>query len=140
MLGVITVTVLVVRGEMNRKDDEPLYARMLDDPALALVPPDAQVLERSSIPPCEGDSATGPTVVLALSTARPVDEVLEFHREGLEELGWTGVRVDGSELTGHRQDNGHDLEARAYSDSFEDVDSWFVLSADPRQNCLLPIV
>jgi hypothetical protein len=139
-MAVMVVLVVAVRGELNRRQDDRLYDRMVTDPTLDSIPPRSEMVERTGAGPCEGDSATGPAVVTALSSELPTEDVLGFYRERLDELGWTDVSEQTDSLVGTRTDGGYRLEFSVSADSFEGIDYWVVLRADPRQNCLLPIL
>jgi len=139
-LVVFAIGVVVVQGLLDRRSDQRVYERMQSDPTVALVPPDSEVLEQSSTGPCDGDSLTGPSVVTALSSEAPPDELIDFYQSELDRLGWTEVSIEGDELVAVRDDAGYELELRAYADSFEDIDFWVTLSTVPRQDCILPIL
>lgn len=141
VVGLVGVAAaFMIPGLLDMRADDQAYERMLDDPVTSLVPPSSEALSRTTAGPCGGESDTGPTVITALSSELATDDFLEFYRSELEQLGWSDVSIRGDQVTGHRNDNGYDLEFQVYADSFEDVDYWAVLRTDPRQNCLLPFL
>jgi hypothetical protein len=138
--AVVAALAVVVQGQIDRRSDDRIFKTMTADPALELVPSRSTVLERSETRPCQGDSQSGPDVVVAFDSRLSPADLHQFYEAELARLGWENLRVASGELTGSRPEDGYELRVRVYADDFEDVDYWFVVSAEPRQNCLLPVL
>src|SRR5688572_18045150 len=93
-LGVaIALAVLASQQVSFRRSDRSAYRGMISQSVLNVPPGQArQIGARTEIPPCGGDSASGPLVLVHYESLQPVRGVLDAAAARARADEWTDVR------------------------------------------------